>query len=65
MPKINLKSEWTFRTIVRTIDFPAGEHEVDAEVHAAAVEEGVIKGNDDGNGASKTGTSGASNSPKG
>ena len=56
--KITLKDAWTFHSIPRTIDFPAGEHDVDKEVHAAALAAGVIeqeiKGNVDG--ASKAGS---------
>ena len=39
--KIILEAPWSFHSIPRTIDFPAGEHEVDDEVHAAALAAGV------------------------
>ena len=41
METIILESPWTFLTTERTIDFEAGTHSVDAEVHAAALAAGV------------------------
>jgi hypothetical protein len=41
MKTITLKSAWTYRTVERTIEFPAGDHEVTNEIAAAAEAEGV------------------------
>lgn len=54
MATINLKNPWTFRTPLRTIDFAAGQHEVDDEVSSAAETEGASKEASDGDGDSKT-----------
>ena len=39
--QITLDAPWSYHTIPLTIDYPAGTHEVSAEVHAAAVKAGV------------------------
>lgn len=62
---IDLKAPWTFRTIERTIDFAAGKHKVDAEVHAAAVADGVTKEASNGAGNSKAGAPGAADAAQG
>lgn len=36
MPKITLAEPWTYRTPLVTVSFPAGTHEVTAEIAAAA-----------------------------
>ena len=48
--KIRLETAWTYRTPMVTIDYPAGEHDVGEEIHAAAVTAGAHKEADDGNG---------------
>lgn len=58
METIILESPWTFRTIERTIDFAAGTHSVDAEVHAAALAAGVTKESGNGGRNSGKGTKG-------
>jgi hypothetical protein len=40
--KISLAKPWTFHSIARTIDFPAGEHDVDAEIANKAKAEGAL-----------------------
>lgn len=47
---IKLAEAWTYRTPQKTVHFPSGEHEVSAEIAAAAPK---VKDEDDGE-ASKT-----------
>lgn len=53
---------WTYRTIEKTIDYPAGDHEVNNEIGAAFEAE---KGTDNGGGSAKTGAPGAADAAKG
>ena len=55
--KIILEAPWSFHSIPRTIDYPAGEHEVDDEVYAAALAAGVTgkETGDDAHGDAKGG----------
>jgi hypothetical protein len=49
MQTITLAAPWTYRTVLKTIEYPAGQHEVTNEVAAQAEAEGVIeKESDDG-----------------
>ena len=48
--KIRLEAPWIYRTALVTIDYPAGDHEVADDIHAAAVKAGAHKEADDGNG---------------
>lgn len=41
--QITLAEPWTFRTILRTINFPAGTHTVDTEIYEAALNAGVLE----------------------
>lgn len=52
---IELAEPWTFRTPIITRHYPAGKHSVDEDVHAKAVEDGVVKEKADGNGRTGTG----------
>lgn len=63
MTTITLKDAWTFHSIPRTIDFPAGAHDVDDEVFAAAVAAGVTEAGD-GNGDAKAGAARRSRNPE-
>ena len=67
MPTITLKTAWTYRTPAVTIDYGAGTHEVAPAVHAEAVKQGVHaeEGNDDDNGAAKTGPARATRKAQG
>lgn len=46
---IHLDKPWTFSSLTRSVDFPAGKHDVDQDVYDAALKAGVIK-EDKGNG---------------
>ena len=48
--KIRLEAPWIYRTALVTIDYPAGEHDVADDIHAAAVTAGAHKETSDGNG---------------
>lgn len=42
MPQIKLEQPWTYRTPAKTIDYPAGEHEVFQYIADAAEADGAI-----------------------
>lgn len=42
MKTLRLAKPWKYRTVERTVDYPAGEHEVSNETYAAALAEGAI-----------------------
>lgn len=65
METIILESPWTFLTTERTIDFEAGTHSVDAEVHAAALAAGVSKESGNGSRHSGKGAKGDPDGPEG
>lgn len=66
MKTIKLTKAWTYRTPLKTIDYPAGPHEVTEEVYSAAVADGAItEETANGDGAAKTGAKGAADAPKG
>jgi hypothetical protein len=54
MKTITLKSTWTYRTAERTVEFPAGDHEVTNEIAAKAEADGVWQENADGTADSAT-----------
>lgn len=41
MKTITLTAPWSFHSVPVTIDFPAGVHEVEDHIHAAALAAGV------------------------
>lgn len=41
--ELKLDKAWSFTSLTRSIDFPAGKHEVDQEVYDQALADGVIK----------------------
>jgi hypothetical protein len=43
MPAITLAAPWTYRTVEKTIDYPAGQHDVPEEVAAQARAAGVFE----------------------
>lgn len=55
MPKLKITEEWTYRTPLVTCTYPAGSHDADDDVIAAAIAAGVMKGKDDGDRAAKAG----------
>lgn len=65
MPKITLAEKWTFRSPGLTVEYPAGEHDVIAEIAKAAKDAGVAapdepkKDTANGNGTATTAASGA------
>ena len=50
MPKITLDKPWTYRTPAKTIDYPAGEHDVFQYIADQAKNDGVIDAPDDDDG---------------
>ena len=44
MKTIKLARKWSYVSPGRTIDYPAGEHEVSDEIAEAAADAGVIEG---------------------
>lgn len=42
MRTITLGKPWTYRTPAKTVEYPAGEHEVTNEVAQQAIAEGII-----------------------
>jgi hypothetical protein len=66
MQTLKLDKPWTYRTPETTIDYPAGEHQVKNEIHAAAEKAGVVKEvKADGGGAPKAGAPSAADASQG
>lgn len=55
MKTLILAKPWSYITPSVTIDYPAGDHEVTDQIHAAAVKAGATPGETDGNGPAKAG----------
>jgi hypothetical protein len=67
MRTITLKSAWTYRTPQKTINYPAGDHEVTNTIAEQAEAEGVIGKESDGGAKqpAETGTTSSTGSRKG
>lgn len=62
---ITLAEPWSFHSIMQTVDYPAGTHEVSDEIHAAAIEVGVHKEKSHGDGVTANGAARTTRSPQG
>jgi hypothetical protein len=65
MKTITLAKAWSYVTPEKTIDYPAGDHEVTNEIAEAAEKAGATKEESNGNRAAATGPAGSAGTAKG
>lgn len=66
MKTLKLSKAWTYRTPVKTIVYPAGDHEVTNEIYDAAVKDGAVtEDKTDGGRTATTGAKGAADKAEG
>lgn len=65
MKTLTLAEPWSYRTALVTIDYPAGDHEVADDIHAAAISAGVTEGTSDGGGNPEDGSQGSADQAEG
>lgn len=64
MAQITLNEPWAYRTPMKTIQYPAGSHRVLAEIHEAALADGVIEEKPDGDSGSNARSQGDTDAPE-